>query len=765
MTPFKTPLALLFSLLLMTSISINLPAEAYSPQALEWHQKARLAIRENNLKDAEMALHQAITFDSFDPLLHISLGEVYQRQGLINQAIEAYTRASQLDSKDAGVYFTLGTLYEQKQDYDSAKYNYDIALQKNLQYSVVESRLAKLLGFQKKYPEAIAKYEAYLNQSPKDWEAHRLLSRFAIQLNTTEGGQKAIQHLLYMRQEAPSEFKDEALLAKAYLLVENPQNALKELSLAKANGRYSSEVANLQSVANEKLGNLSEAIEDLKIAAEANPTDVILQYRLAGLYAKQSQYGLALKHLEPFVQANPNDIKTQLVKIDWLNRQGSYVTAKATANQLLKKPNLKEAERLEAMTQEAFSALKSGDAKRAATLYQQVLSATPKEAEQYSLLQQNLGVALYESEQFPEALNVFQNVLNNSALNSTEIARVKQDVYHIYLKQGKQAGRAKQFEQAKNLLIEAKNYAQKGDELQDLRLELGALYLEHDYTQEAVALYEEALVQEPDNVEAALNLAKLWRETNPTRALDLVNRVLGMKELPESTRFQASYYKASALIHQNKKSEALVLLESLKATGKVDALDSEGWLDLGTLYHEKKQYPQAEEAYQKSLALDPQNTLTAYNLGSVYLAQQKYAPAKDAFLKAIQGETPFTQAFYGLGIAEEKTQNAPKAIEYFTEYLNRATDASADVKSKVQEKLNKLKGGIAAVAVPKMTPLKGDTTIVSPPNTNTPSSVTTTGIQVKPFNSTTPNPVSPKPATKPTNAQTPTSIRIPLNAN
>ena len=217
------------------------------------------------------------------------------------------------------------------------------------------------------------------------------------------------------------------------------------------------------------------------------------------------------------------------------------------------------------------------------------------------------------------------------------------------------------------------------------------------------------------------------------------------------------------LIHPNKKAEALVLLESLKATGKIDALDAEGWFDLGTLYHEKKQYPQAEDAYQKSLALDAQNTLTAYNLGSVYLAQQKYALAKEALLKALQGEAPLTQAFYALGIAEEKTQNTPKAIEYFTEYLNRATDASTDAKNKVQEKLNKLKGGIAAVAVPKLSPLKGDTTIVSPPqSSNATSRATATGVQVKPF---TPEmkPVQAVPAK--TNPQTAPSSRIPLTTD
>ena len=708
----KTRFACLYLAFLMwTGLSIlHMNAFALSPVAVEWHEKARMAIREGRFTEAESNIHQAITFDSYDPLLYITLGEIYQKQGLVDQAIQAYDRAAQLDAKDPAIYFSLGTLYEQKQDYASAQYNYEISQQKNPAYTYVDSRLARLLGFQKKYDLAISKYDSYLNQAPNDFEAHAQLARFAVAMNRPEEAQIAIQHLLYIKKEAPALYKDEALLAKAYLRLDDPKSALAELASAKENGRYSAEVANLQSVANEALGNITTAIKDLKIAAESNPEDANFQYRLAFLSAKQNQYSEALKYLTTYLSVNPTDVNARVTQVAWLNRQGSYVTAKSVAKQLLAQAQLNKEQQLELFTQEAFAALKTNDYKTSADLYEIVLKDTAPTEETYRTVQQNLGVALYQSGQLQKALGVFQDLLASNALDAEETALVKKDVYHIYLKKGQLAGEAKDFETAKNLLIEAKPYAQSADNLQDLRLELGALYLEHQHTEEAVSLYEEALVQDPSNVEAGLNLANLWRESNPEKALPLLENVLKQANLPDAAKFEATYYKASALIQLNRKTEALPLLESLKVlalSGKPEALNAESWLELGTLYHEKKLYPSAEQAYRQAVTLDPTNALASYNLGSVYLAQKEYAKARTALLKAIQGESPITQAFYALGLVEENSQNTPKAIEYLKTYLNRAEELPIQTKEKVEAKLKLLtsKASLSTTTKPTTIPV------------------------------------------------------------
>jgi tetratricopeptide (TPR) repeat protein len=454
------------------------------------------------------------------------------------------------------------------------------------------------------------------------------------------------------------------------------------------------------------------AIRDLKIAAESNPEDANFQYRLAFLSAKQNQYTDALKYLTSYLQLNPSDVNARVTQVAWLNRQGSYVTAKNVAQQLLTQEKLNKEQELELLTQQAFAALKTNDYKTSADLYEKVFATTAPTEENYRTIQQNLGVALYQSGQLQKALGVFQDLLSSKALDTDETALVKKDVYHIYLKKGKLAGEAKDFEAAKNLLIEAKPYAQSPNDLQDLRLELGALYLEHQYTAEAITLYEEALVQDPTNIEAGLNLASLWRASAPAKALPLLDKVLKQANLPDDAKFEATYYKASALIELNRKAEALPLLESLKASalsGKPKALNAEGWLALGTLYHEKKLYPQAEQAYQQVVKLDADNALASYNLGSVYLAQKEYGKARAALLQAIQGEEPITQAFYALGLVEENSQNKPKAIEYLQEYLNRAGELSAQTKEKVEAKL-KLLTGTPSVAMP----LKPVSSTVSP---------------------------------------------------
>jgi tetratricopeptide (TPR) repeat protein len=680
-------------LFLATLLFLPVDVWALSPAALEWHQKARNAIGQGRYPQAEADIRQAITFDSYDPLLFITLGEIYQKQGLVDQAIQAYDRAAQLDAKDPAIYFSLGTLYEQKQDYPSAQYNYEVSQQKNPSYTYVESRLARLLGFQKKYDLAIAKYEAYLDQAPRDFEAHTQLARFAVVSTRPEQAQLAIEHLLYVKKEAPALYKDEAILAKAYLRLNDPKSALAELASATENGRYSTEVANLQSVAHEALGNLTIAIKDLKVAAESNPEDANFQYRLAFLSAKQNQYTDALKYLTRYLTLNPSDVNARVTQVSWLNRQGSYVTAKNVAQQLLTQEKLNEEQTLELSTQQAFAALKTNEYKMAADLYENVLNATPKTEENYRTLQQNLGVALYQSGQLQKALDVFQDLLASNTLEPAETTSIKKDVYHIFVKKGQLAGEEKDFESAKNWLVQAKPFAQSTNDLQELRLELGALYLEHQYNAEAIALYEEALAQEPSNIEAGLNLASLWKESDPLKAIALLDNVLKQPNVAEEAKYKATFYKASAFIQLNRKAEALPLLESLKASAlsaKPKALSTEGWLALGSLYHEKKLYPQAEQAYQQAVNLDAQNALASYNLGSVYLAQKDYGKARVALLQAIQGEAPVVQAFYALGLVEESSQHNAKAIEYFQEYLNRAGDLPMLSKEKVQAKVKRL---------------------------------------------------------------------------
>lgn len=121
----------------------------------------------------------------------------------------------------------------------------------------------------------------------------------------------------------------------------------------------------------------------------------------------------------------------------------------------------------------------------------------------------------------------------------------------------------------------------------------------HDRGQyaEAIALYENILRQDPENVRAVMQMAHTYR-------------YWGRFEESEQT-----YLKAARL----------------------SPTDAWVWVDLGKLYRNMGRYDDAESAFEKAQSLDPENAdVYGYGLGYLYLEMKRYAQAEEMFEKALQ---------------------------------------------------------------------------------------------------------------------------------
>jgi tetratricopeptide (TPR) repeat protein len=694
--PMTFSVTCLLSLITLYAMPQFVPVSmaATVPKSVEWHEKARTALRNNQYEEAAKATQQAITYDSYDPLLYITLGQVYQKQGLLDKAIEAYNRAAQLNAKDASIYYTLGTLYEQQGEYDKALSSFDISYSKNPNYTYVLSRKARILGFQKRYPEATSLYETYLNSTPRDAEAHRQLARFAVAGNTP---QKAVAHLLYIKQQSPELYSDEALLARAYLMMNEPSNALKELNAAEANGRYSAEVADLKSRAYESLGQVKEAIQQLNVvtanASQIQPDEAgTYHYRLAALKAQSGEYGDALNHLNVYLKSTPTDVGARLAEITWLNKLNRYSDAQK-AIQTLRGSSLQltQAQQREFNTQQAFSLLQTGQYNEAANLYYTLLKDTPPQDDSYITLLQNKAVALYKANRYDDALFAFRQLLDSGKLNEPETRLVQTDMVNAYMAQGKKAIEAKELVKAEQLFEQAKALAKTPESLRNLQLELGALYYDSERTTEAIAQYEGVLQQDPNNTEAKLNLGRLLLEGNPQRAIELLAPVTTDVRADAETTRMAKRLLADAYLKTGQQPDALRLLEGLVTSKEGNTqVSPQDYMQLAALYHQTNNYGAAESYYQKALALQPNFPLASFNLGSLYMLQKKYPQAKLAMQTAIKGDAPVAKAYYALGLLEDSAKQYDAAYLYFHEYLKRANDISATEKTAVQQRIQAL---------------------------------------------------------------------------
>jgi cytochrome c-type biogenesis protein CcmH/NrfG len=74
-------------------------------------------------------------------------------------------------------------------------------------------------------------------------------------------------------------------------------------------------------------------------------------------------------------------------------------------------------------------------------------------------------------------------------------------------------------------------------------------------------------------------------------------------------------------------------------------------IQLGNLYYDTQQFPQAVDYYGKALVLDPLNTDVRTDMGTAYFYQGLTKEAQDAFRKVIEIDPKKAQAHYNLGLS------------------------------------------------------------------------------------------------------------------
>ncbi|HEY7521859.1 MAG TPA: tetratricopeptide repeat protein [Methylomirabilota bacterium] len=125
--------------------------------------------------DAAIAAYQrALTYNSVNPRVHMSLGKIYySEKGLYYESVQAYKRAIDLDGQSVEARMGLGEVYEDKGLYKEAVEEYSKVIELDGKHTGAMYNLAMV--YEKTDPkEAIAQWERYIalaSQLPseKDW--------------------------------------------------------------------------------------------------------------------------------------------------------------------------------------------------------------------------------------------------------------------------------------------------------------------------------------------------------------------------------------------------------------------------------------------------------------------------------------------------------------------------------------------------------------------------------------------------------------------
>ncbi|MDX2474485.1 MAG: tetratricopeptide repeat protein [Candidatus Krumholzibacteria bacterium] len=206
--------------------------------------------------------------------------------------------------------------------------------------------------------------------------------------------------------------------------------------------------------------------------------------------------------------------------------------------------------------------------------------------------------------------------------------------------------------------VEAYEKAYEIDELDDLRVAIGNLYMRMGEDQKASKWLKAGVAATDAKPEVVYNYAvSLMREKKYHAAIPSLRNVT--RDLPD-------FYNGW-----------LALAQCLQATKQYSAaidpfqqafnLQPEAKLafHMGSMAQKSKQYDKSIESYQMAVALDPTYVKAQYNLALTYMGAKKYEEAAAAFEALVEMEGPTYRAYYSQGLSYYYLGKYDEALESY----------------------------------------------------------------------------------------------------
>jgi tetratricopeptide (TPR) repeat protein len=194
----------------------------------------------------------------------------------------------------------------------------------------------------------------------------------------------------------------------------------------------------------------------------------------------------------------------------------------------------------------------------------------------------------------------------------------------------------------------------------------GQIFKEKGDTIQALAAFQTVTQQDPDNLDAYLQLAELCEKQNKPIALD---------------------YYANALA--------------------IDSSNETALLGKAQYYHQRGQLDKAAVIYEACIVAHPLLAEAPYNLGLLLLEQADKAKSKELYEKAFKrfdlatkNELQFGEAYYYKGLVSEKLGNLDAAKRDYQNAINMGEKLGF-----AKSALDKLNGSDRLPAKPRMSPL------------------------------------------------------------
>jgi tetratricopeptide (TPR) repeat protein len=533
-----------------------------------------------------------------EALAHFVEGTSYEENGEMSKALEAYRKVLNVDPGQSELASRVAALLARQDDFPQAIDVLKDAIAKNPNESEPYLQLAFIYAkYLKKTDQAVDYANRAIALNPRNIEAYQRLYEIELAAGEEKKALQSLDRAAKVRTDDPAFWTN---LGKLYAsIVFKPDSEPKADEVARVNEifkkaavRAGEDSAILKDVADYYASSqqIKEAIPLYLRVLELQPDDVNAREKLATGFVLTNQRAKAVEMLEQIIKQHPEKYQPYDLLAEVLDDDAR---------------SLQRANQIE-QAKAAFA--------KAAANYEQSLLINPTRAGTYLRLAELLLGPVKDA---GRAVKILSEARSRFA-DAPEI------IYYLALAQRE----AKRAQQAVATFEEALHQA----ELEDNEIVNARFYFNYGATAEQAGLYEKAadlfrksIALDPANAAEAYNyLGYMWAEHNLhlEEADDMIKHALKIE--PNNGAYLDSLGWLE--FRQGKFEQALAdLLRAAKNMAQDDPVVFE---HIGDTYLKLTRVPQALEAWQKAMALDPQNKKLAEKIESTKTTITKGGPAK-----------------------------------------------------------------------------------------------------------------------------------------
>jgi tetratricopeptide (TPR) repeat protein len=532
-------------------------------------------------------------------LAHFIEGMAFEENGEMDQALEAYRKVLNVDPGQSDLASRVAAMLIRQDDFPQAIDVLKDAIKANPNDAEPYRQLAFIYAkYLKKMDQAVDYANRAIALNPRDIEAYERLCEIELAAGEEKKAREVLERAAKVHSDDAAFWTRLGKLYAAILFKPDAQPKPDELGrvneiFKKAAERANDDPAILKDVADYYASSqqLKEAIPLYLRVLELQPDDANAREKLATGFILTNQRGKAVEMLEQIIKQHPEKYQPYDLLAQVLDEEAR---------------SLQRAKRLdEAKAQFA----------KVAANYEQSLLISPNHA----------GTYLRLAELFLGPLKDAGRAVKFLTEARRRFPGAPEIVYYLALAQRE----AKHTQQAVATFEEALHEAELD---QDNEIVNAKFYFNYGATAEQAGLYEKAadllrksIALDPANAAEAYNyLGYMWADHNMRleEAEEMIKRALQIE--PNN----GSYLDSLGWLEFRQGKFDQALADLLRAAKNLEHDDSVVFEHIGDTYLKLNRVPQALEAWQKALALDPQNKKLAEKIENTKTTISRRGPAK-----------------------------------------------------------------------------------------------------------------------------------------